>query len=178
MILPPTSALTLRAKTLQVFAFPGACLVRAYHIFFDTVRDATTWRADVPANVLDDDIRCDVIGLGSVQQDDGTIILITPSNTKRVRRSGRRPTIPDTCEPDANKLEAVQSVVCATGERPCFLINPNLEAMLVTPRVDEHANGANSFCDHTGGWQGDWEGQEGLMSAATDRKHGVAVAKT
>ena len=127
---PASGELFLCRQLVSALEVTG--VAQPYHIFFDTMQDATTWRR----NAIVPTCRCDLLGLGSVQPDDGALILITPSNTARVRRMSRKPTEPDTREPDANKLEAVQALVCAAGERPVLMINPSLEALLVTPRLD------------------------------------------
>lgn len=102
------------------------------HLFFDSVRAATAWRG---ARQGTPDLRTDVLGLGSVEEGDSALILVTPTNTARVRRRHRQPTTPEANEPDALKLEAVQELVVTARERPVILVNPDLEAMLVAPRL-------------------------------------------
>ncbi|KAL1515852.1 hypothetical protein AB1Y20_002467 [Prymnesium parvum] len=103
------------------------------HVFFDTVFDANAWRQRSTARGR---VRCDVLGLAPVLCDDEVLLLVAPSNTASVRRTHQLPSRPESREPDAVKLGAVQQVIVAAGERPTILVNPSLEALLCTPRVD------------------------------------------
>jgi len=95
----------------------------ACHVFVPSAF-LTVWNnCDTPG-------RCSVLGLGCVDQDDGALVIVTPTN--RVHRAGAPDELED--EPDGRVLESVQALLVRAWDRPIIMINPDLEALVLSKR--------------------------------------------
>jgi len=81
----------------------------------------STWSISGPA------VRCSVFGLDELRADDGALVLIAPANRADPRRDPED-------EPDGHVLESVQVLLIRANERPVIMLNPDLEALVVSPR--------------------------------------------
>lgn len=97
------------------------------HFFFDGAKERDRWQKHAASTLT----RSDVL-TGEPEEedelrllpDDALLVLVAPCNRNRGRASI-----------EAGKLESVQRLVCGARHVPIILINPDLEALLLTQRV-------------------------------------------
>ena len=115
------------------------------HFFFDGMRAARAWQQQAPEaaactrwDVLSADGETGRTGGDAPEMeprgrlaDDALLVLVAPCNRDRAR-AGREAV-------EAGKLESVQRLVCGAQQVPIILVNPDLEALLVTQRLGRTA---------------------------------------
>jgi len=98
------------------------------HFFFDGARAAQQWQAHSASALTRSDVLPSEPGADSEQalriDDDALLVLVAPCNRNRGRASD-----------EAGKLQSVQRLVCGARHVPIILVNPDLEALLLTQRV-------------------------------------------
>jgi len=124
----PLPAMSVCSRLVELLGRSEKLNPSNIHFFFDGAKAASAWEQ----HAADHDAGQARWGLLADEHEDEQLkkaellVVVAPCNRARVRG---RPAKQD------GKLESVQRLVCGAKEVPIILVNPDLEAMLVTRRV-------------------------------------------
>jgi hypothetical protein len=127
------TALSSGRSRLQLTIPAAAMLATARHLVGALEEDGTVCRVFMPRALLSTwsrsgpAVRCSVFGLDQLRDDDGALVLVAPANRAAPR------TVPED-EPDGHVLESVQLLLIRARGRPIIMLNPDLEALVLSPR--------------------------------------------
>lgn len=137
----PLPVLSLCAELVEVL---GDSQFANMHFFFDDAHAARAWQQLAPAAAActRSSVLCEATGEPAQRlQDDALLVLVAPCNRRRevagqpgLELSGAAGRAEREAA-KAAKLESVQRLVCGAQQVPIVLVNPDLEALLVTQRI-------------------------------------------